>query len=213
MDTGHKQISKKLPAIAIGAAVIIILGLITMKVPTRQYKMSNEKVLEVMLKRNELIRPDKFMQIYYNNDSSYQFIDLRSAHEYLKGHIKGAINIPAHKLLDKESEKYLNQDKKINILYFSDQCGACSNWMILKQLGYKNNRFLQGGYDYVNKYIIEKYAPMSGDYSVEKPKYDYAKIVKETAGAGSAASSSADEDDAPTQVIIKKDEKEEEGGC
>lgn len=212
MDTGHKQISKKLPAIAIGVAVIFILGLITMKVPSKQYKMSSEETLKTMLDRSELIRPEKFIEIYYNNDSSYQFIDLRSAHEYLQGHIKGAINLPAHKLLNKESESILNQDKKINILYYTDQCGACSNWIILKQLGYKNNMFLQGGYNYVRKFIIDKYAPMSGDYSVEKPKYDFAKIVKET--AGSVGSSASNNDSNETPVIIKKEKpEEEEGGC
>ena len=200
-----------LPLVASVFVGIIVIGLLTMSVPKYKYKMSTQEILTEVLKREDVVKPDKFMEIYFINDSLYQFIDLRSSQDFLKGHLKGAIHIPLHKLLDPQNKKILNQNKKINILYYSDQCGACGPWMILTQLGYKNNKVLAGGYDYVKSHIIDSYSPMSGDFSMEKPKYDYAKIISETAGVSVGKSSSTQS--SPTGAPQVKKKKGSGGGC
>ena len=209
----HRTISDKLPAGALIFALIIILGLVFMKEPERKYVLSVEQMHQELLKHKDIIYPAQFMDILYGNDSLYRFIDLRNAHDYIKGHLKNAINIPIHKILNKEYEDIFNQDKYINVLYYSDHCGACGPWMILKQLGYKNNKVLAGGYDYVNEYIINKYSPMTGNYRNEKARYDYAKIVSETAGAGSVGAATAPKPKSTTPIKKKKKKVEEEGGC
>lgn len=206
-----KKISKKLPIIGIAFIVIVIFGLLTMEKPKHRYRISTEQMLKKTLKHDYLIRFNKFFDIYHNNDSLYRFIDLRSAHDFQVGHLQGAINIPLSKILDDDFKNIVNQDKKINVLYYSDQCGACGPWMILTQLGYKNNYVLAGGYDFVTKHIIEEYSPMLGDYSAEKAKYDYKAVVNTVGGNASVSSSS--NTDTPAPVIKKKVKKEEEGGC
>ena len=206
-----KKISNKLPIIGIAFIVLVIFGLLTMEKPKHHYRISTEKMLTKTLQHDYIIRFDKFFDIYHNNDSLYRFIDLRSAHDFQVGHLNGAINIPLSKILDDEYKDIVNQDKKINVLYYSDQCGACGPWMILTQLGYKNNFILAGGYDYVTQHIINEYSPMLGDYSAEKPKYDYKMIINSTGGSSSVSVSS--NTDAPVPVIKKKKKKEEEGGC
>ncbi len=207
----YKNISNKLPVAAIGFVIIIVLGIVFMSEPEKKYVISSEQMLEEALKREDVIRPEKFTDIYYNNDSLFRFVDLRSPYEFSKGHIRGAINIPLNKILLNEYEPFLNQDKKINILYYSDECGACGPWLIFKQLGFKNNRILQGGYDYVKKYIIDQYAPMTGDYRNEKAKYDFAKVISNTAGVSSNTSSKSK---SPKKITVKKVKvEEEEGGC
>jgi len=209
LNIGHKKISNKLPIIGISAVLIVIVSLMLMNSPKIKYRVSTEEMLDIAIEKNDIIRPADFMNIYYTKDSKYQFIDLRSAHEFLIGHIDGAINIPIHKLLDDEYEDVFNQDEKINILYYSDQCGACGPWMILKQIGYPNNKVLQGGYNYVKKSIIDDYAPMSGDYSAEKAKYDYAKVIKNTPSSGAESTL----DMGPIIVGKKKKKGEIDGGC
>ncbi len=207
----YKNISNKLPVAAIGFVIIIVLGIVFMSEPEKKYVISSEQMLEEALKREDVIRPEKFTDIYYNNDSLFRFVDLRSPYEFSKGHIRGAINIPLNKILLNEYEPFLNQDKKINILYYSDECGACGPWLIFKQLGFKNNRILQGGYDYVKKHIIDQYAPMTGDYRNEKAKYDFAKVISNTAGVSSNTSSKSK---SPKKITVKKVKvEEEEGGC
>ena len=208
---GSKKISKKLPIIGIAFIVIVIFGLLTTEKPKHHYRTDTEKMLVKTLQHDYIIRYDKFFDIYHNQDSLYQFIDLRSAHDFQVGHLPGAINIPLSKILNKEYKDIVNQDKKINVLYYSDQCGACGPWMILTQLGYKNNYVLAGGYDYVTEHIIDEYSPMLGDYSAEKAKYDFKKVINSTAGGSGANSSSSSA--APAPIVKKKVKKEEEGGC
>jgi rhodanese-related sulfurtransferase len=209
---GYKPASKNLLIIVVSVAVLILLGLVFMKRETHKYTITSENMLKQLLENKHVITPEMFMDIYFNKDSSYRFIDLRSSPEYLKGHLDNAVHIPLHKILDKENEKILNQDEKINILYHSDHCRACGPWMVLTQIGYKNNRILLGGYDYVKKYILDDYSPMSGGFSEEKAKYDYSKIVNET--SGSAVSSEASSNQNPVNApVIKKDKKSSGGGC
>ncbi len=208
LTIGHKKISNKLPIIGSSMVLIIVIGLLFMNNPNIKYRLSTEEMLDITIERGDLIRPADFMHIYYTKDPQYRFIDLRSAHEFLIGHIDGAVNIPLHKVLDDEYKAIFNQDEKINVLYYSDQCGACGPWMILKQIGYPNNKLLQGGYDYVKKSIIDDYAPMSGDYSAEKAKYDFAKVIKNTPSSGVESGF-----DMGPVVVSKKKKSNADGGC
>ncbi|NPA44562.1 MAG: rhodanese-like domain-containing protein [Chlorobi bacterium] len=210
---GHKKISNKLPILGIVFILIVILGLVTMEIPRHIYRLSTEEMLEKTMKHDYIIRYDKFFDIYHNNDSLYRFIDLRSAKDYQISHLEGAINIPISKILDFKYRDIVNQDEKINVLYYSDQGGACAPWMILTQLGYKNNYILGGGYDYVKNHIIDEYSPMLGSFLGEKAKYDYKEIINNTAGGASASSASNDVSDTPAPIIKKKASAEEEGGC
>ena len=192
-----------------------LIGLVFITRPKFQYKISTEEMLTKLSEKDNTIYPAKFMHLYYSNDSisKYRFIDLRPAPDFLKDHLPGAINIPVNKLLNDENTKILNQDEKINILYHKDQCGACGPWMIMTQLGYKNNKVLMGGYDYIKKHIIDNYSPMTGNYRSENAKYDYAKIINETAGG---VKTKVDNTSKPIPAPVKtkkKEVEEEEGGC
>ena len=197
--------------IAIVLIGIFLITLIFTKKQIKQYHLSTSEILSKVRKFDNTISPQQFVDITFSNDSVYRFIDLRSANVFSEGHLKGAINIPVHRVLDKEYEYIFNQDKKINILYYSDHCGACGPWMILTQLGYKNNRILMGGYDYVKGYILDKYSPMSGDYQAEKAKYDYARIIGAQKG-NSVSSSASTKGNNPVVPIVRK-KKSGGGGC
>ena len=209
----HALISNILPIGIVAFAIVIILGLIFIKQPEKEYLITESEMLEELLTFKQTIGPDKIVDILFEKDSLYQFIDLRSTPDFINGHIEGAINIPLSHVLDKKYESILNQAEKINILYYSDHCGACGPWMVLSQLGYKNNKILLGGYDYVNEHIIKNYAPLSGNYKNEKAHYDFAKVVNETAGSKNSSIES-NNDDKPKILPVKKKKKEaEEGGC
>ena len=207
----HKVISNKLPIGGLIFAIIIILGVVFVKEPSKKYRITTEDMLTELQTYEDVVGPEKVMDILYGDDNLYQFIDLRSSHDFIKGHLEDAINIPIHKILDDEYAKILNQDERINILYYSDHCGACGPWMILKQLGYKNNKILLGGYDYVNDFILKEFTPMTGNFKNEKAKYDFVKIVSETAGAGSGITQSSKS--SKLAPVKKKKKKMQDGGC
>lgn len=211
-EKDYNLIANYLPIGSIIFAVIIILGVIFIKQPDKEYQISEKQMLEKLLSYNDLVGPDKIMHILFENDSLYQFIDLRSTTDFLNSHLEGAINIPISHILDKKYDNILNQDKKINVLYYSDHCGACGPWMILSQLGYKNNKIMLGGYDYVNEYILKNFAPLTGNYKNEKAQYDFAKVISQTSGGKSKATGT--ENEKPANLPVKKKKKEaSSGGC
>ncbi len=191
---------------------IIVLGFIFMPKPKKEYHLSQEKMLEKLLVHEGVIGPEKIVDLIYEPNDKYQFIDLRSAPEFLIGHLPNAINIPISHMFDKEYQKILKQTDKINVLYYSNHAGACGPWMILNQIGYKNNIIMLGGYDYVNESIINRFSPMSGSFREEKAKYDFARIISQTSGGKSTAVGNENKT-ANTPVIRKKTSKSTGGGC
>lgn len=144
----------------------------------KEYALSTEEALSAYLQKEDILAVEKVANILLCKQThSYRMIDLRNPHEFIQGHIEGAINIPAKDVLDMEYYELFNQDEYINVLYCSGQNQASNIYMVLKQLGFKNIKVALGGYDFINKFIIEQYGIKSGDYSDEKPKYDYLRLV------------------------------------
>ncbi len=210
----HKRISNKLPIISAAVAIILFLGFLLMPEPHVKYHITADEMLKEAMSFEDVMTPDMLMDVIYSDDSTsiYRFIDLRSAHDYVNGHLPGAINIPVSKILSKEYTHIFNQDEHINVLYYTDQCGACGPWMILKQIGYKNNMVLQGGYTFAKAHVIDDFSPMNGEFKDEKAKYDYAKLMKRLSGSGSAKTEETNANAAPV-IINNNSAPEEEGGC
>ena len=90
----HALISNILPIGIVAFAIVIILGLIFIKQPEKEYLITESEMLEELLTFKQTIGPDKIVDILFEKDSLYQFIDLRSTPDFINGHIEGAINIP-----------------------------------------------------------------------------------------------------------------------
>ncbi len=210
MEKFYSPLSNKLPIALTLFVILVIYGFVMMKVPTLKYKLSPEEMVEVLQKKEYFVSPQTALEINNSIDSSYyQFIDLRSPHEFLKGHIDGAINIPISNILEEEYKDVIDSDSKINILYYNNHNGACGPFMVLTQLGYKNNKILLGGYNFYKKNIIDNYAPKVESYRNEKPKFDYAKVMRQISGGKTQAPPTKK---APPKVK-KKAKKSVEGGC
>lgn len=144
----------------------------------KKYTISTEEALESYLSQKDILSAEKMANILLcKHNQIYQLIDLRTPHEFVEGHINGAINIPAKNILDIDYYDILNQDEKINVLYCRDKNQAINIYMILHQLGFKNIKVSLGGYEYLNDYVLEQYGVKSGDYNDEKPKYDFLRLV------------------------------------
>jgi phage shock protein E len=215
MNTNDQEknmaLTKKQLYILITVISLIIIGLILFKKEPFHYQISVEEMHARLLKSDHMFTPEQFADAYFGNDSSFRFIDLRSSPEYLEGHIKNAIHIPIHKILEPEYKHIFDQDKKINVLYHYDHCHACGPWMLLTQLGYQNNKILMGGYNYVKQNVIDNFTPLSGNYKDENAKYDYNLIFNQT--QGNTNSNTQNSSDNPTvSPVIKKQKKDKSGG-
>lgn len=144
----------------------------------KKYAISTEEALDAYLNKEDILSVEKMANILLcKHDNIYQLIDLRTPHEFAEGHIKGAISIPAKNVLDPDYYDILNQDENINVFYCRGQNQAINIYMILHQLGFKNIKVSLGGYNFLNDYVVKQYGIKSGDYSDEKPKYDFLRLI------------------------------------
>lgn len=195
--------------------LVIVIGLLTLNRPDLRYAITTEETLETLTDNEDIMYPEDLAGIIEMEVEGYAVIDLRNPYEFIKGHIAGAVNIPANSLLDKENLKMLDDlasDSIQVVIYGKDQLEANGPWFILKQMGYNNLKVLLGGYGYFTTGPLDIYdMPEVPDYLVEEPKYDYYGIM-EALGSGEMMIT----DDEQPQVVIpvrRKKTNVVEGGC
>ena len=200
------------------AAAVIPLGLIIAAVPentTRPYKLTAEELLNEVSEGQQFMSPDEVAHMIISKDPSLQLIDVRSAAEYEKFSLPGAINIPLENLLSDDYTDILNQDIKLNVFYSNSSNHANQAWMITRQLGYHNNYVLQGGLNYWAETIMNPEKPAEGSPNEEFAKYDFRKGASEALGGGTAvsASSTINAPAAKPPIVKSKKKKGVQGGC
>jgi 3-mercaptopyruvate sulfurtransferase SseA len=107
------------------------------------------------LKPNELLAKSASEDIYFSvdevarfvntEDSTIQLIDIRSAEEFRKCNIPGAVNIPFEDFLNPEYSGYLTQENMRIVFYGNSDQLANIAWTISTGLGYENSFVMKGG--------------------------------------------------------------------
>jgi rhodanese-related sulfurtransferase len=199
-------------ASAIFVAVIII-GLLTTRKPEIEYRFTPGQTIEALQNLNYFISPVEVAKSAKANDNQFVYIDLRSPYDFNKGNIQGSVNIPANRILEKESLSFfdaLAARSATVVIYDADQSLATGPWMLLLQLGFNNVKILQGGwniYSVSNQQNPTQYPGLSA----ETPKYDYAAI-NAAKGKSMATETSTEKKE---EIVPKKKVKtaQVEGGC
>ncbi|MBN2404833.1 MAG: hypothetical protein JXE06_04550 [Coriobacteriia bacterium] len=75
------------------------------------------------------------LTIVTSQDPGYQIVSVRSAEDYAKGHIEGAINIPFATIADEENLAKLDPNKKIVVVCYTGHTASEAN-MFYNMLGY-----------------------------------------------------------------------------
>jgi rhodanese-related sulfurtransferase len=142
--------------------------------------------------------------------NNYQFVDIRTPHEYVNGHILNAINVP-FKSLDEKNCKTFCDNKKVYLLYGKDASEALLANSYLLQLGIKNT-YSVGSYDFIKKNILDEFAIHSANYNDEDAKYDYARIIAEISG-GSNTNTETTTAPPPVVPVQRNNSEGNVGGC
>ena len=134
------------------ATIFIVLagGLVLLPKYEKHEGIDPAELLSRSISPERYMSTDQLADILINQDPSYLLIDVRDEEKLTKYSIPNSVNIPLKKLLDEDSEIYLNQDEYDVILYSNDNLYADEAWIICTRLGYKNLRVLEGG---VNKWF------------------------------------------------------------
>jgi rhodanese-related sulfurtransferase len=197
-------------------AIIIIIGLMTMQKPKLHYKLTEKETLAAMCSKEGKMSPYKANEIQLAGNPQFQFIDIRTPYEFIKGHIARAINIPLSSLFSKENYDFFKQADKENhtlILYGVNESQANAPWMLMKQLGLNKVLVLQGGY--VDYSLIQPALKDSIDQKIcdsEIARHNFSEMVKGFAKTDQVSSKKI----TPQKVITKPKSKSTSpaaGGC
>ncbi len=204
----------RLTIAAILVAVVLVIGLVTLKKPDVPYTRSCDETLSMIISNDDVILPEEIISLEKQTNDKFYLIDVRNPVEYHKSHIGQAINIPVQDILNSKNLKTfskLSDDGITIVLIGKDQLEANGVWLILKQAGYDNIRVIPGGYDY---YADKSFLPASSieipQYMAEKPRYDFKAVLNSFGTHDASSGTKAPE---PLNIIKKEKKSAAEGGC
>ena len=212
------------------AAVLIVLagGLVLLPKYEKHESISPEELLSNAISPERYITTDELADRIINQDPSLLLIDVRDENAYKKYSLPSAVNIPLKKILEDDSESYLNQDEFDAILFSNDNFHSDQAWLLCNRIDYKNLYVLKGG---INKWfntIINPKKPtenMASNtfelYSLRKAASMYfgvaypKKVHKQPVIIKKASVAKASTAIVPKKIIPKKKKKKMpvEGGC
>jgi len=208
------------------ALIFIVLagGLVLLPKYEKQEGISPEDLLSNSISPERYITTDELADRIINQDPTLLLIDVRDENNYKKYSLTDAINIPLKKILDEDSEPYLNQDEYDVVLFSNDNFYSDQAWILCTRLGYKNLHVLKGGINTWYNTIINPMKPTENMASNQFDLYAFRKaasmyfgvaypdkIKKKPTIIKRVSTSKA----APKKVIVKKKKKKMpvEGGC
>ncbi|HRY31369.1 MAG TPA: rhodanese-like domain-containing protein [Bacteroidales bacterium] len=177
MQFYHKIPGKLVIAFA-AFVLLIVAGFIMMKRPYVSFSLSPQESLAVMSGDAHLLTLADAKQIIRKEDPGYYFVDIRDPYEYVKGHLKGSLNIPLTRLLDKahiRSFRRLMADSVKVVLTGKDESSVNAAAYLLVQTGLRNVMALEGGYGMLAGENDQDSIPRE---KAEKAWYDYAALMK-----------------------------------
>jgi rhodanese-related sulfurtransferase len=143
------------------AVVFILLagGLVLLPKYEKHEGISPEELLSDAASPERYISTDDLADRIINQDPSLMLVDVRDEASYKQYTIPGAVNIPLEKLLDEESDPYINQNAYDIVFFSNDSFYADQAWMLCKRKNYKNLNVLKGGINQWYNTIINPEKP------------------------------------------------------
>ena len=127
---------------------LLSLGLILALLPlsgSKSFIVKPKNLLSEVLDNSTYMSVDQVAKIIVTEDSSVQFIDLRSPEEFRKANLPGSVNIPYDKLLENEQISLLANGKSKNIFYSNGDFESNYALAISRGLNYRSTYVMRGG--------------------------------------------------------------------
>lgn len=149
---------------------LIMLGAIVRTLIPSEYQLTASETIEIDSQQTKF----HYMQLHRivagNKLSQFEIVDLRTADEFAKDHIKGALNIPYRDLAG--SNFFSNGSDKPVLIYADSETKAASAAFILLQKGV-NARYIPGNFETIDAFVLKNFDLEHAFYNEEKMKYNY----------------------------------------
>ena len=160
-------------------AVILLFNFI--KTPEYSFAKNATEKIKTCDKAKYIYTPDAVAKIVLKKDTNTFLVDVRSKHEYDKGHLPKAIHIAKSAILDKENYTFFKALKKKNqqvVFYGNSVVEANIPFMVLKQMGIDNMGISCESYDFLSTKNWEELAQTKSLYpNDETPVVNFAQFI------------------------------------
>ena len=198
----------------LSATVLIVTGVFLaftgLYVP--KVEIAPESLVRTLERNENYYSVDKVAEQLISKDPLLQLVDVRSEEEYNKFSLPGSINVPLAKILDEESQDYVNQEVYNTVFYSNGTTDALVALMVVTRKGYKNNFVMRGG---LNEWVEKILRPKrEGNFDVQNDEiYQFRKGAQAFFGGGSAAVVADPSAPKPKKKAVKRKKKAVSGGC
>lgn len=143
-----------------------------------RYKINIGQMQALTTSSERWVLPHKYLELIENDQlTGYILVDLRTADEFNKGSLPGAINIPFDKLLEKSSLKKLKSKRPV-ILFSDSEAQSSVAGLILNGKGLKKVLVLANDYQFIRDQVLTNYKPSNAFTHKEKARYDFNRYFK-----------------------------------
>jgi rhodanese-related sulfurtransferase len=174
--------------------VLIIGGLLFNAVFSKDYGRSNAAILEAAMEEDFFISYGELETLLFaaNMDHNGQavpkgtetgsaqvFIDLRDPEAFARGHVPGALNVPAREILDRKHRKVFKRDVP-KLLYAEEEHVAATAAMLLLGKGVEEVRVVPGSIRHLEEHLLQagRLDPAYRFFRDDKARFDYPKYMK-----------------------------------
>jgi len=197
----------------IPATVLVILGAIILFLPPKdntKTELTADQLYLDIIESTRFISTDEIADMIIKRDPSIQLIDVRSAEEYAKYALPGALNIPLNEILDDKWEAYLDQEARTNVFYSNGSLRADQAWILCRRRGFVNNTIMVGGLNSWVEDILKPQKPADTEGEQEWEIYSFRVAASQYFLGGNQVQTS----DVPTAApVVKRKKKMVQGGC
>ncbi|MDD3686436.1 MAG: rhodanese-like domain-containing protein [Bacteroidales bacterium] len=158
----------------------LTLGFITNK--TKSWKVSNSEVQAKINSEDFVIEFYDFNKLLKSQGDNVLIVDLRSAENFKKAHIKNAINHPAESAFEKNVLKELRNSEKQIIICAESQSDASLYLMMYSSMGIENVKVLAGNPEMYLQWSETK-DPALNYFNEEKMRWNYRNLIKQDEAA------------------------------
>jgi len=120
-----------------------------------------------------MMTPDELAFRLLDNDAGLVIVDVRSAEEFQKMTLPGAVNIPVEGLFGKEWSSLLGMRHKHRVFIDDDGTAARGAALLAARLGYTNVEMLDGGLNSLRATILDFHPPKEPPLRAEEATYRF----------------------------------------
>ncbi len=162
--------------------VILLLGFIFMKPAKYAFNTTLDKEINDLKVTEYQMSPQALAQAILKKDAALVLVDVRSPFEFAKGHLPEAQNIYKINLFSDDQIDFFKDLKKGNktaVLYGASAGEANVPFMILKQMGIDNVKYLNVGYEHMKSGNWAEIAANPLKFNDETPIVDFAQFISD----------------------------------